>query len=157
MTAIDSLLELTLTELGRFLDVIASERRTLISGNIDQLPKIAEEKSALATRLAGLESQRDAALGAAGFGRGKEGVNKWLSSPSSAASRQSTRKAWAAYLELAAKAKRENETNGKLISASLQQNQKALSTLLGGPGDTGIYGADGQTKASAGRRPLGSA
>lgn len=156
MTAIDSLLELTITELGRFLEVIASERRTLISGNIDQLPQIAEKKSALATRLADLENQRDVALGAAGFGRGREGVDKWLSS-SSADSRQNTRKAWTSYLELAAKAKRENETNGKLISASLQQNQKALSTLLGESGDTGIYGADGQTKTSAGRRPLGSA
>lgn len=156
MTAIDSLLELTITELARFLEVIASERRTLISGNIDQLPQIAEKKSALATRLADLENQRDVALGAAGFGRGREGVDKWLSS-SSADSRQNTRKAWTSYLELAAKAKRENETNGKLISASLQQNQKALSTLLGESGDTGIYGADGQTKTSAGRRPLGSA
>lgn len=156
MTAIDILLEQTVTELGRFLDVVASERRVLISGNIDQLPQIAQEKSALATRLADLENQRDAALGAAGFGRGKEGVDKWLSS-SLADFHQPIRKTWTSYLELADKAKRENEINGKLISASLQQNQKALSTLLGDSGDTATYGADGQTKTSAGKRALGSA
>lgn len=156
LTTIVSLLEQTVTELERFLDVIASERSTLISGNIDQLPPISEKKSALAARLANLESQRDSALRLAGFDKGHEGVEAWLSS-NLAGIGQKPRKTWTRYLELATVAKRENEINGKLINASLQQNQKALATLMGESGETATYGADGQTKTSAGRRPLGSA
>ena len=156
LTTIVSLLEQTITELERFVEVIASERSSLISGDIDLLPSISEKKSALAARLANLESQRDSELRLAGFDKGREGVEAWLSSNLTGIG-QSTRKTWTKYLELATIAKRENEINGKLINASLQQNQKALATLMGESGDTATYGADGQTKTSASRRPLGSA
>lgn len=154
--AIDTLLEQSVAELHRFLAVITTERHTLVAGDIDQLPGIAEEKSALAARLASLEMQRDAALGAAGFGAGREGVDAWLAS-NPAASLRPPRSVWTLYMDLAAEAKRENETNGKLIAARLQQNQQALATLLGDAGDAATYGADGQRKTASGQRPLGSA
>jgi flagella synthesis protein FlgN len=156
LSAIETLLEQTVADLKRFIAVIAAERSTLISGDIDQLPAIAEEKSALATRIAGLETQRDAALGAAGFGAGRKGIDAWLAANPAPASK-SPRNAWKVYLDLAAEAKRENEINGKLIAAGLQQNQQALAALLGEAADAGTYGADGQRKTGPGRRPLGSA
>lgn len=156
LTAIDTLLEQTVTDLKRFIDIITAERSALISGDVDQLPAIAGEKSALATRIAVLESQRDASLGAAGFGAGLKGVNAWLAA-NPAASAGSPRNVWKLYLDLAGKAKRDNEINGKLIAAGLQQNQQALDALLGKAADAGTYGADGQRQTGAGRRPLGSA
>ena len=156
LTAIDTLLEQTVADLKRFVDIIAAERSALISGDVDQLPAIAGEKSALATHIAVLETQRDAALGAAGFDSGRKGVNAWLA-VKPAASSGSSRNVWKFYLDLAAKAKRENEINGKLIAAGLQQNQQALAALLGEKADTDTYGADGQRKTGSDRRPLGSA
>jgi|694.fasta_scaffold43656_8 flagellar biosynthesis/type III secretory pathway chaperone len=156
LTAIETLLEHTVADLKRFIAAIAAERSTLISGDIDQLPAIAGEKSALATRIASLETQRDAALGAAGFGAGRKGIDAWLASIPAPASR-SPRNVWKVYLDLAVEAKRENEINGKLIAAGLQQNQQALAALLGEEADAGTYGADGQRKTGSGRRPLGCA
>lgn len=156
LTAIDALLEQTVADLKRFIDIIAAERSALISGDVDRLPAIAGEKSALATNIAALETQRDAALGNAGFGAGRQGVNAWLVS-NPAASSSSLRNVWKVYLDLAAKAKRENEINGKLIAAGLLQNQQALAALLGAEADAGTYGADGQRKTGSDRRPLGSA
>lgn len=156
LTAIEILLEQTVADLKCFIAVIGTERRTLVSGDIDQLPTIIEEKSALATRLANLEKQLDAALGDAGFAAGRKDVDAWLAS-NPVASSNSTRNVWKVYLDLAAEAKRENEINGKLIAAGLQQNQRALAALLGEESDAATYGADGQRKTGAGRRPLGSA
>lgn len=156
LTTIDALLEQTIADLKRFIAIIASERSSLISGDVDQLPAIAESKSALATRIAGLEAQRDAALGAAGFDSGRKGMDAWLAAIP-APSIISRRNAWQLHLDLAAEARRENEINGKLISAGIKQNQQALAALLGEEGNAGTYGADGQRKAGSGRRPLGSA
>lgn len=156
LTALETLLEQTVADLKRFIAVIATERSTLISGDIDRLPAIAEEKSVLATRIASLEAQRDAALGAAGFGAGRKGIDTWLVSNPATASR-SPRNVCKVYLDLAIEAKRENEINGKLIAAGLQQNQQALAALLGEEADAGTYGADGQRKTGSGPRPLGSA
>lgn len=156
MTAIDALLEQTAAELHRFLAVIATERQALVAGDINRLPAIAEEKSALAARLADFEAQREAALRAAGFGAGKPAIDAWLAARTGAGA-HSAQTAWKTCLELSAQAKRENAINGKLIAASLHLNQQALAALLGETVEAGTYGADGQRKTASGRRPLGSA
>lgn len=160
-TSIHPLLEQTVIELQRFLAVIATERQALISGEINQLPAFAEEKSALATRLATLESQRENRLHEAGFAAGREGIDAWLAANAASTPTSLTSTAipalWQQLIDLAAEAKRENETNGKLIAALTQQNQQALGILLGQSTDTTTYNADGQQKSVTSRRPLGSA
>lgn len=156
MAQVDALLEQTVAELNCFIAVIGVERQALASGEIDHLPEIAEEKSALATRLASLEAQRDSALAGAGFGTGRTGVEAWLAA-CALVSAHPARNLWQRLITLTAEAKRENEINGKLIGARLQQNQQALSVLLGETADATTYGPDGQQKSMAGRRPLGSA
>lgn len=151
--SIHSLLQQTIIELHRFLAVISTERQALIFGEINQLPAFAEEKSALATRLATLESQRENTLCEAGFAAGREGVDAWLAANTTF----STSALWQQLINLAAEAKRENETNGKLIGVLMQQNQQALGILLGQSADSTTYDANGQQKSMAGRRPLGSA
>lgn len=138
-----------------FVAAIEAERACLTQGEPNALPALTERKSALATRLADAEIRRETALGTAGFGRGRSGVDAWLAT--NPARRDGPRQAWARILELAAKAKLENEINGQLITARLQQNQQALNTLLGDSNSAGTYGANGQTSTAAGRRTLGSA
>lgn len=154
MAQLAALLEQTVTGLEGFIAIIDTERHALASGKIDLLPEIAEEKSALATRLASLEAQRDAALVDSGFSTGRTGVEAWLATCAAA---HPAHNAWQRLITLAAEAKRENEINGKLISARLQQNQQALAVLLGEAADATTYGPDGQQKNISGRRPLGSA
>lgn len=156
MTQIAALLEQTNAALQDFLAAIAAERDCLINGDINRLSELAEKKSALATRLAGLEAKREAALAADGFGVGREAAAAWLKTVP-AASRQGAANVWQQCQERAAEASRENAINGKLIAARLQQNHQALSTLRGETATTATYGADGQQKAASGRRPLGSA
>lgn len=154
MAQLDALLEQTVSGLECFIAIINTERRALASGEIDQLPEIAGEKSALATRLANLEAQRDSALVGSGLATGRSGVEAWLATCAAAHPAHSV---WQHLITLVAKAKRENEINGKLIGARLQQNQQALSVLLGETADATTYGPDGQQKNMSGRRPLGSA
>lgn len=159
LTLVHSLIEQTVAELQRFLAVIETERQALVSGKIDQLPAIAEKKSALATRLATLESQHENALHEAGFAAGREDVVAWLAAnaPPSAPATPAIPALWQQLITLAAEAKRENETNGKLIGAQMQQNQQALGLLLRKSADATTYDAGGQQKSVTGRRPLGSA
>jgi flagellar biosynthesis/type III secretory pathway chaperone len=154
MAQLDALLEQTVFALECFIALINTERDALVSGEIDRLPEIAGEKSALATRLASLEAQRDSALGDTGLATGRGGVEAWLATRTAADPAHSV---WQRLIALTAEAKRENEINGKLIGACLQQNQQALSVLLGEATDTSTYGPDGQQKNMSGRRPLGSA
>lgn len=156
MSAIEALLQRTIAELQAFIALIAAERKVLIAGDIDQLPDISDKKSTLTTRLADLESQREAKLGASGFGAGQPAIDAWLAAET-AASSNSARTAWKRCLELAAEARRENEINGKLIATHLKQNHQGLAALLGESADSATYGANGQQKTSSGRRPLGSA
>lgn len=156
MATLESLLRDALDTLGEFLAAIRAERQSLDGGDGSALAETTQRKSALATRLADIDTQRDALLGAMALGAGRRGIEAWLDTLPPG-SRQAPQRTWLAVLERAAEAKRENDLNGKLIAARLQQNQQALGVLLGESGDAGTYGADGQHNARAGRRTLGSA
>ncbi len=120
----------------------------------DRLADIANEKSSLAAQLNRVEARRDTLLVKLGFARGRTGTEAWLASLHAA---DTERRQWAELLQLAAQARDENETNGRLIGLLLRQNQDALSVLLSGGADS-IYGTDGQQRSlSDGKRSLGSA
>ncbi|MBI5900961.1 MAG: flagellar protein FlgN [Rhodocyclales bacterium] len=156
MASIETLLQEELAALGEFLAAIAAERCALTEGKLDDLPGATEQKSALATRLASLESQREALLTDSRLAPGRQGMESWLArQPPSARGAHQAR--WNALLEGAAKARTENEINGKLIATRLQQNQQALGGLLGEAAEASTYGADGQRSSGANRRTLGSA
>lgn len=156
MATLESLLRDAHDTLGEFLAAIDAERRCLDGGDSDALAETTQHKSILASRLADIDSRRDALLGTLALPAGRRGFEAWLDSLPPGTS-QVPRRTWLAVLERAAQAKRENDLNGQLIAARLQQNQQALGVLLGEAGDGGTYGADGQQNARTGRRPLGSA
>lgn len=134
--------------------MLAEERRVLNGAEADRLADIANEKSSLAAQLNRVEARRDTLLVKLGFARGRTGTEAWLASLPAA---ETERRQWAELLQLAAQARDENETNGRLIGLLLRQNQDALSVLLSGGADS-IYGTDGQQRSlSDGKRSLGSA
>ena len=156
MASIETLLQEELAVLGEFLAAIAAERLALTDGKLDALPVSTTQKSALATRLADLESRREALLAVAGLSQDRTGMESWLYGL--AAGIRGTHQArWQSLLEGAAKARLENEINGTLIATRLQQNQQALGGLLGESAEAATYGADGQRSSGASRRTLGSA
>jgi flagella synthesis protein FlgN len=173
------LLAQTVAELTRFVQLLSDEQTALVSAQTDQLPKLTEQKSALATRLAELEAQRAALLDAEGFPTDRQALEAWFRKegerPAGSALQDQrtitqTAEATASYAQtlnsqallfqffaLAAQAKEKNELNGQLINAHLQQNKQALNALLGASADVSTYSEDGQQKSSVGKRPLGSA
>jgi flagella synthesis protein FlgN len=137
-------------ELRRFIDLLQREQSLLTQGNLDPLLSVAEEKSAAAERLGKLSAQREGLLAADGC---VGDMGAWLAKPG----HQTVAKAWQDVLDLAAKAKHLNETNGQLIGLRFQHNQQALATLLAAADQAMTYGPDGQQRAPGGGRTLGSA
>ena len=133
--------------------MLAEERKVLTGAEADRLADIANEKTSLATQLNRVEARRDVLLTKGGFAKGRSGTEAWLASLPQAETEQ---RQWSEVLLLAAQARDDNETNGRLISMLLKQNQDALSVLLSGGNDS-IYGTDGQQRSlSDGKRSLGS-
>lgn len=150
-TSLNALLNEEITCLREFCVAIAEEQSVLVAGQVDRLPDAAEKKAGLASKLSALDAKRNDLLKASGFDEARHGMAAWLQTqPESEA-------LWNRVLELAVKAKTENEINGRLIGSRLQQNQNALSILLGDDGKTVTYGPDGQQAGIVGRRPLGQA
>jgi len=153
VASISELVVRELTSVQRFRVLLEQERKALTGIQADALPAIVEEKAKLAAALSALEAGRDELLIQGGQPKGRIGMEAWLKScPDPVAENQR----WSELLELAAKARQENETNGRLINLLLKQNQDALSILLSSGGGS-IYGPDGQQRNMTGNRSLGSA
>lgn len=152
MATIPELIANELISLRRFCALLDEERKALTGAKAEALPAIVEEKSRLASQLSTLEASRDQLLLAAGLQSGRPGMDAWLKTTKIPKVEQER---WESLLELATKARSENETNGRLINLLLQQNQEALSVLLSGGGGS-IYGPDGQHRNLAGKRSFGS-
>lgn len=153
MDTLDSLFAATATELRCFLEALATEKTALIAGEAQRLPELAAEKSALAERLAAIETRRAALLQSLGLPASRAGVEAWLAQQPATASSHAL---WQEILALAAQARQANELNGALIGTQLQQTHQALSVLLSQATAT-TYDASGQQQPAASRRPLGSA
>jgi flagella synthesis protein FlgN len=150
-TSLAGLLDEEIRCLREFCIAIAEEQSVLVAGQVDKLPDAAEKKAGLASKLNALDAKRNDLLIASGFEPGQRGMDAWRQTqPESEA-------LWSSVLELAIKAKTENEINGRLIGSRLQHNQQALSILLGDDGNTVTYGPNGQQAGIVGRRPLGQA
>lgn len=153
MESLSELLVRELSELRRFCALLGDERKALNGGQADRLPDISTEKSSLAGQLSELETRRDALLTREGYSKGRSGIEAWLTSRPNA---DVERGRWNELLKLAAQAREDNETNGRLIDLLLQQNRETLSVLLAG-GAESIYGSDGQPRSlTVGKRSLGA-
>ena len=152
-SALADLLAQELGLLHSFVTLMRLEQSLLVDGKADVLAEIAEEKSGLAGQLARRAMAREEELGRRGYAAGRMGMDDWIKS----AEGTTSRRRWQQLLELATEARALNETNGKLIAVQLQHNQQALNTLLAAVDQAATYGPDGQQRAGASGRSLGSA
>lgn len=151
-----ALAELLAQELGllhSFVTLLRHEQSLLVDGKADTLADVAEEKSGLSGQLATRATAREEELARRGYAAGRAGMDDWIKS----ADGTTSRRRWQQLLQLAADARALNETNGKLIAVHLQANQQALNTLMAAVDQAATYGPDGQQRAGAGGRSLGSA
>jgi len=126
-----------ISRLGEFIDLLQREQALLVQGDTEALLLLSEKKTALANALAALAQERACEMG----GMGSDPIPQ----------------AWQKLLELAAKARDLNATNGQLISLHMQNNQQALAVLMNAANRAMTYGPDGQQTAGLGGRILGSA
>ena len=152
LVTIGSLLDREFRALESFVALLRREQALLSQGSTDALAALAEEKLKAATELADFSASRDSKLIHSGLQPGRAGMDAWTATPAGAGYRGQ----WHRLLELTAEARGLNDTNGKLISIRLQNNQQALSILLAAADQAVTYGPDGQQRAGGSGRSLGS-
>lgn len=135
-----------------FLVLLEREQQALMTGDIEQLLPLANEKTTHFTELGRLGELRAQALAAAGCTHDRPGMTRWLAQQSDTTAEHN----WQALLALAEKASHLNRTNGQLISSRLASNQQALATLMAAADQAALYGPDGQSHAPGSGRSLGS-
>lgn len=140
-------------QLRGFLDLLAAEEKALVAGDVDRLLPLAGEKNALFVRLADLGAARARLLAAEALAPDRSGMEAWLGRHAEAGG---ARRSWNELLDLAAKARARNDSNGKLITSRLANNQQALASLLAAANQAALYGPDGQAAPLGGGRSLGS-
>ena len=133
----------------RFVEQLKLEQEALANGETDKLIRFAESKGNISGELGALATQRNSLLAALELAADRAGIETWIE-------RHPTNvglpKAWARVLSLAAEARELNRVNGELIQIRMRHNTQALATLLSASRPLNLYGPDGQTAPSSGRR-----
>ena len=153
LVTVGSLLDREFRALEAFVQLLRREQLLLTEGSTDSLAALAEEKLQAATELADFSASRDSKLIHSGLQPGRAGMDAWTATPAGAGHKSQ----WHRLLELTAEARALNDTNGKLISIRLHNNQQALSILMAAADQAVTYGPDGQQRAPTSGRSLGSA
>lgn len=142
---------------GRFLSVLQAESAALLRGDVDELLRLAQEKSARVEALHALADARRSFLAAEGFATDRVGMSEWLI-VNGGADHGALSALWNGLLEDAETARSLNNTNGVLIESRLRFNQAALSALRGAMQQATLYGPDGAPDfQAANTRELGLA
>jgi len=132
-----------------FIALLETEQAALKTGEVDQLPGLADAKSALATKLAKLAAERGQALSNEGCSSDRAGIAAWSARHPQ---EKDAPRLWTEIAALAAKARELNRVNGELIALRMQYNAKALEALRGGDKALDLYGPDGQATGAVSRR-----
>lgn len=133
------------------LDLLKQEQSFLINASVDELAKLAEEKSKIVVRMSELAQSRHRALSSAGFEANEAGMQKWIDG---SAGEDAAGKTWKDLLDLAREAKELNRVNGLLIGQHMGRNQAALNILHGAPQGGAMYGPNGQSATQPSKRKL---
>lgn len=139
--------------LREFLKKLEQEQQALVSGTIELLPTLAQEKSALVAQLNQFLEQRHELLAGAMLPAGRAGMESWLATKTAS---ETCLQEWQDLLQLVRQTREINEINGKLINTRLQHNQQILSALLEAANRATLYGPDGQTQAAPTGRLFGA-
>lgn len=128
------------------LAALKKEEQVLVDNESEKLEQVVAEKNILISDIIALEKKRNQLLSLAGYSIDRDGMNSFLTS---AQSEPKLQQSWDALLELSAKAKENNRTNGLLINRQMVRNQTTLNILQQNDQSASVYGADGQSKSNA--------
>ncbi|GAA5183937.1 hypothetical protein GCM10025771_36760 [Niveibacterium umoris] len=139
------------SQLERFVRLLDDEHELLLTGKVEALLTLAEDKTAAVRQLQQTENARALLLSRAGVDASAARIGDFI-----ALLPQQTVNAWQHYLGLARRAHDANARNGTFIRDQLRVNQQAMSVLLAHSGPS-LYDADGITSARPGGRLFGQA
>ncbi|MFA9215547.1 MAG: flagella synthesis protein FlgN [Sphingomonadaceae bacterium] len=111
--------------MSALLDILKQEQQHLVAAEIEGLPDLTAEKSALVAQMATLAQARHSALGAAGFLAQETGMAAWVAAQQD----QPTSALWQQLLDATHEAKELNRINGMLINKHMSHTQGALQAL----------------------------
>lgn len=138
--------------LQAFVTLLETEQQTLIAGQTEQLPPIADNKTLAVQSLNQLANARNNILLAHGATLAPGGIDACLK-----AHAPDSLPVWQDIQKLAAESQQINRSNGELIQARLKNNQQALTVLRTAANSaSGLYGPDGQPRLPTSGRTLGS-
>lgn len=134
---------------SRFVELLKLEQKALTSGETDKLVQFADSKAHISEELGILATRRNSQLAALELAADRAGIETWIERhPSNV----HLPKAWVRVLSLAAEAHELNRVNGELIQIRMLHNTQALAALRSASRPLNLYGPDGQTAPSSGRR-----
>lgn len=141
---------------SRFLAILKGESSALLRGDVEELLRLAESKTAVVEDLIALATSRQKALVASGFSSDRTGMTEWLIVHGGREhGRLST--VWNALLADATEARQLNQSNGILIESRLRFNQAALTALRAASEQATLYGPSGSPDFKTRSRELGLA
>ncbi len=111
--------------MAALLDILKQEQQHLVAADIESLPDLTAEKSALVAQMAALANARHSALGAAGFLAQEAGMEAWIA----ALNDDVATHLWQTLLADTHEAKELNRINGMLINKHMSHTQGALQAL----------------------------
>lgn len=136
-----------------FVALLEREQNALVENLSDQLPELAEQKSAHAMALNGLVETRHLLLKNNLPTLSEASIQNWLRTQ-----HQAAWPVWQELRSLAMRARQLNQSSGELIQIKLRYNQQALTVLSNAASKANLYGPDGQPNFSPGSgKPIASA
>lgn len=154
MSPLASALEKEAQLVSRLLELLTTEREILVAGNADMLEALTKEKNELVAEITRAGLDRDATFLPAPPPVGNEAMLAWLASRPQ---EKAAAAAWEKLIGLTRKAKEAHEKNGLTINALVRKTTEALAILTQHQQDHSLYGRDGQTAGSLGKRIVDSA
>lgn len=122
------------------LNLLEQEQQSLITGHIQSMSQIIEQKSKTLLDINQYAHQRYKTLTHLGFKGNEEGMQQWLNKHAT----KNVQSAWLAAQQALVKGKELNRINGILINKHMQRTQQMLNVMQQKTGNNTLYGANGQ-------------
>lgn len=130
--------------MGKFLQLLEREQKSLITNNVNEVELIVSEKAILLQQINEAAKKRYALLAKHHFEANENGMVAWVIEQVDA----KLKKRWDAFQQLLFKAKEANRLNGMLINKHFNRNRQILQGLQNAMKTNQVYGRNGQATSS---------
>lgn len=141
-TSFTSYLKMEKVTFESFIEILKKEEQALIQGTIEKIDNLASDKSLLVEKLIQLDNHRNEYFQNQELTLKKYSINNWFAQQYS--DKSEIQILWNELLKLVGIAQKLSHSNGLIISAHLQHNQRAFAALHCAAGKVSLYGPKGQ-------------